>query len=72
MNVLIKKDANGNSIGWEMTAENAEEIQTVNAIRDMSFFGFKETSIAYNGRTNGTSSSAGTLHWIQKQHSKNK
>lgn len=73
MKIIIKKDEQGKSIGWEITAETPEEILTVNTIRNLQFFGYGDTAIRYNGRTGGSkdNSDAGTLHWIQKKHIKN-
>jgi hypothetical protein len=71
MKIVIKKDSNNSPIGWEISGETPKEIRTVNTIRNLTFFGFDDTAIKYNGRTESTEDSAGTLHWIQKKHKKN-
>ena len=73
MEVNIKKDDNNQPIGWDITADpnNENEVNTVNAIRNLQFFGFNDTNIEYNGRTGGDDANAGTLHWIQKKHQSN-
>jgi hypothetical protein len=72
MKIEIKRDSNNLPIGWSITADsdNNKEINDVNQIRNLQFFGFNDTAIQYNGRTNGTDVNAGTLHWIQKKHQK--
>lgn len=67
---LIKVD--GKAVGWTIKGETNEEKQIVNAIRDLSFWGFDETRIIYNGRTDYTEDSAGKLHWIQKKYTQDK
>ena len=71
MKINIKKDANGQPIGWDITADKnkPEEINTINTMRNLQFFGLDDTAIKYNGRTEGNDTTyAGTLHWIQKKH----
>jgi hypothetical protein len=72
MKIEIKRDSNNLPIGWAITADfnNNKEINDVNQIRNLQFFGFNDTAIQYNGRTNSTDVNAGTLHWIQKKHQK--
>lgn len=59
-------------IGWSVKGETQEEKYVVNTIRNLQFFGFDDTDIVYDGRTEGSkdSSDAGTLHWVQKKYRK--
>lgn len=67
MNVqLIKKE--GKVIGWTITAETQEEKYTVNAIRNMEFFGLDDTKIVYGGRVGGDEHDAGTLMYVESRH----
>lgn len=70
MKIILKKDENNYACGWEITAETEEEIGTVNTMRNLTFFGFEDTKIVYNGRSGGKEdyTDAGTLHWIQKKY----
>ena len=71
MNVQIIKDENNKAIGWSIEGETEQEKLTVNAIRNLQFFGYKETAIEYAGREGGDINYAGKLSWKQKQHIKN-
>lgn len=62
------KIINDNPVGWSITGETEEEKNIINSIRNLSFFGFDDTAIKYNGRTNSSEKYAGTLHWIQKKY----
>lgn len=72
MKIEIKKNDKNQSIGWEITAETDDEINTVNTMRNLQFFGFDDHQIVYDGRSNGTDdyTDAGTLHWVQKKYQK--
>jgi len=63
---IIRKE--GVAVGWTIKANKKKEINIVNIIRDLQFFGLNETAIVYDGRVGGTEKSAGKLHWVQKQH----
>lgn len=58
----------GKAAGWTIKGETDREKQIVNTIRDLSFWGFDETRIVYNGRSEYTDEDAGRLYWIQWQH----
>lgn len=63
----------GKAAGWTIKGETDREKRIVNTIRDLSFWGFDETRIVYNGRSEYTDEEdAGRLHWIQKKHTQDK
>jgi hypothetical protein len=71
---LIKKD--GEVVGWEVRPTNPEEDKIAAAMRDLTFFGFDETAIKYDGLTlkdpesGKTMGNIKSLTWIQKQYTK--
>ena len=62
---LTKVD--GKVVGYTIEGETHEEKLTVNAIRNMQFFGFGDTVVKYNGREGGDQDYAGKLKFIQKK-----
>lgn len=69
MKVEIIKSISGQPIGWQITGETPEENEVVSIIRDLQFYGFKETSIKYAGRFNvdDKNKNPGTLTWMQEK-----
>lgn len=47
--VHLIKDENGKAIGWEFKPTTPEECEIAGTIRDLQFFGLKETAIEYKG-----------------------
>ena len=73
MNVeIIYKDVNGKKkpVGWAIDADrdNQTDVDILNTIRNLQFFGFEGTAIKYNGRQGGDDEYAGKLTWIQDEH----
>jgi len=57
-----------------LKGENDEEIKKLAYIRDMQFFGFDDTAIEYNGRTDSDDpkGNPGILHWMKKKFTSHK
>lgn len=71
MKVTILRNEKNLPIGWEMESENDQEINTINSIRNMQYFGIDGTAIRYNGRRGGNdTTNAGILSWKQAQYIK--
>jgi hypothetical protein len=72
MIVNLIKNEDGIVIGWSMTGESEEEINKTRYIRDLSFWGFDDTAIDYDGRkeSNDTTNNPGILSWKQKKYIK--
>jgi hypothetical protein len=74
--VHLIKDEKGYSIGWEFRPITEEEQKTAGIIRDLQFFGFDDTAIAYNGITlidqekGKQLGNIKSVSWLQKQHHK--
>jgi hypothetical protein len=72
MIVTITYDENHNPVGWELYGENDAEIKKLGIIRDLTFWGFDNRAIEYNGRKTNPSDpnnnkNPGILSWIQKR-----
>lgn len=74
MQVELITDNNDRPIGYSMQGENKEEIDKLAQIRDMTFFGYGDTCMRYNGRKGGDAEKGnpGTLSWIQHKYSSDK
>jgi hypothetical protein len=70
MFVTILYNDKNQPIGWEMSGENPAEIKKLGAIRDLTFWGYKDTAIKYDGRKNSddANNNPGVLTWKQAQH----
>ena len=68
MKVEIIRNENQEAIGWSIEATTEDEKSIVNTIRNLSFFGFDDTAIRYNGREGGDDYYAGKLKWCQKKY----
>ncbi len=72
MIVTITYDEKGLANGWELSAENAEEIKKLGIIRDLTFWGFDENAIEYKGRRTdpndpNNDKNPGILSWIKRK-----
>lgn len=63
---LVMKE--GKPIGWTIEGETPEEINIVNTIRNLQFYGIEETAIRYSGRTGKGQEYSGTLVWAQQRY----
>jgi len=50
MKVEIVRNSDNNVIGYKLIRETLEEIETIERIRDMHFWGMGDNVIEYNGR----------------------
>lgn len=66
---LIKVD--GKPVGWTITAENVDDNETLNVMRELSFWGFDDTAIKYGGMVEEDDRlGVKSLKWVQKKHNK--
>jgi hypothetical protein len=71
---IIYKD--DRPIGWKMCPKTEEEQKIAATVRDLTFFGFEETHIKYDGleliepEKGKTMGNIKSLTWIQKQYKK--
>lgn len=72
MKVEIIKSEAGQSIGWTMAAEDKEEFNKLGTIRNLSFFGFEDSLVDYDGRSGSDDAAGdpGVLRWKQKMYIK--
>lgn len=73
MKIEIRTDAKGRAIGYDFIPETSEEKIGLGTVRDLLFFGFKETVIKYNGIVLGgdgskTPENLERLKFLQKKH----
>lgn len=74
MKIEITKDAQGQSIGWDIIPETKEDDVTIATMRDLQFFGFEDTAIRYDGFVSRVKSKGKTLgnikrlQYVQKIH----
>ncbi len=63
---LVKQ--NGKTVGWTLIAETTEDRLRLGSIRNMQFFGIKETAITYGGVMSWKEDTkyVQQLAWIQK------
>jgi len=68
---LIRNNEN-KVVGWTLEGDSPEEIKKLGYVRDMTFWGFDDTKIVYNGRTNSDdeNNNPGILSWIQAREQK--
>ncbi len=66
MKVELQRNLKNQIIGYTIEGITDDDKHTVNAIRDMHFFGIDDYKIVYNGRTGGCEQWAGTLKFTQK------
>lgn len=68
---LIRNEEN-QVIGWSLEGESEEDMKSLRAIRDLSFWGFNDAAIEYNGRakSNDAAGNPGILSWKQKKYIK--
>lgn len=78
MKIEIIKDNIGQAIGWKIIPESREDQKTLGTIRNLSFWGFDETKITYNGIKASEIKVDGKqvlvvdeISWIQKQYNSN-
>lgn len=72
MLVEILRNEDDHAIGWTLKGENPEEISKLGIIRDLTFWGYDENSIQYNGRkeSDDQNNNPGILSWKQKKYIK--
>lgn len=68
---LIRNETN-KVVGWTLEGDSPEEIKKLAHVRDMQFWGYGDTKIEYNGRTNSDdkNNNPGILSWIQAKEQK--
>jgi Co/Zn/Cd efflux system component len=50
MKVEIVRNSDDNVVGYKLIRESIEELETIERIRDMHFWGTEDNAIKYNGR----------------------
>jgi hypothetical protein len=74
MKVEIVKSETGAPIGWNIIRESEEDDNTLAVIRNLSFFGFNDTKIMYDGfdklnpEMEGDHGNVERIKFIQKKH----
>jgi len=74
--VHLIKDKQGKTIGWEFKPITEEEQSIAAKVRDLQFFGFDDTAIAYNGiklidpEKGKQLGNIKSISWLQKKHHK--
>lgn len=74
--VNIIKDEKGHSIGWEMVPTTEEEQKIVGTVRDLQFWGLKDTYPSYNGlelldpKKGKVLGNIKRISWVQNKHQK--
>lgn len=57
----------GNTVGWQLVAENKEDQLRLGSIRNLQFFGLGDTAIEYAGRQSKDDRYVDSLAWKQEQ-----
>lgn len=70
MKVELVYNKEGKVAGYDMFPETEQDVNTINAVRDMHFWGLNDTAIEYAGRKAAENDDIIKLRWRQRKYSK--